>query len=98
MRVFLMSSNNKIVVNIKVIPNSTRFFFEEYDAETNTLRMRVKSKAIKGKANAEILNELRRIFGKDVEIISGKKSGNKRISISAGESAKEKFLSLVKVP
>jgi len=90
-----LMSSNKIVVNIKVIPNSTKFLLEGYDAVTNTLRMRVKSKAIKGKANAETLNGLRRIFGRNVEIVSGEKSRNKRISVSATE---EEFLSLVKAP
>ena len=74
-------SEDKVVVNIKVIPNSPSFQILE-GADRNTLRVRVKSKAMKGKANAELLKELRRTLKDDVEIVSGEKSRDKKISVS----------------
>lgn len=68
------------VLKAKVIPNSDQFRVI-YDTETETLKIKVKSKALKGKANQEIVKELQKFFRNEVMIIKGEKSNKKLISI-----------------
>jgi len=73
--------NENIVLNLKVIPNSSGFEILEFDEEKSFLKIKVKSRPQKGQANNELLKELKKILGK-IKIISGLNSRNKKILIS----------------
>ena len=45
---------------------------------TNSLRIKVAGKALKGQANRELVSELERLLNAKVRIISGEKSRKKR--------------------
>jgi len=59
-------------------------------ATLNALKVRVRSKPIEGKANKEIEQELSRVLGAEVKIISGGKSRNKKIIVK-GKAVVEKL-------
>jgi hypothetical protein len=46
-----------------------------------TIEIRVRSQAKEGKANNEIINEMKRIFQTDVEIVKGTKSNQKTLKV-----------------
>ena len=73
--------NENIVLNLKVIPNSSGFEILEFDEEKSFLKIKVKSRPQKGQANNELLKELKKILG-EIKIISGLNSRNKKILIS----------------
>ncbi|MFH1391308.1 MAG: DUF167 family protein [Candidatus Diapherotrites archaeon] len=65
-------------MNLEVIPNSKEFSIS-LNQWTNALRVKVKGKALKGKANKELIQELEKLFQTKVEIKSGEKSKKKKI-------------------
>ena len=78
-----------VVLKLRVIPNSPAFKLGEFDEPKNELRVKVRSPAQKGKANKEILQELGRVFNSSVEIVKGKKSKQKIVTVDA---SREKVL------
>ena len=70
----------EIILNAKVIPNAKRFEFLE-DENTHEIRIKTKSPAIHGKANQEIVAELKKKFKTNVTILAGHQSRKKKIQI-----------------
>jgi hypothetical protein len=66
-----------MIIEVKVKPNSPKFSINIKDK----IIIHCKSPPEKNKANLEIIKELRKLFKKDIEIISGLKSKNKKILI-----------------
>lgn len=67
-----------VLVDAKVRPGSKDFTISMFDKH---LTIELKSQARDGKANMELVKEMKRYLGKDVKIIRGKRSKNKLILI-----------------
>lgn len=67
----------KIIVNTK----ADKTQIDGYDKDRKAFRLRVKEPPIKDKANKEIIKFFKKSFKKDVKIISGLKSKEKKIKI-----------------
>ena len=70
------------VLAVKVIPNASCSEIVGWEGET--LKVRIKAVAEKGKANEELIRLLAKEFGvpkSGIKILSGKTSRNKRIKI-----------------
>jgi uncharacterized protein (TIGR00251 family) len=67
-----------VLMEVRVRPNARRFALSRKDGQ---LVLEVTSPPQEGKANMEIVKGLRRLFGKDVEIVSGLKSKSKMILV-----------------
>jgi len=74
---YLKKFKDGIILSVKVKPNSLKFSIELNDRVT----IHCKSPPKQGKANIEIIKQLKRIFSRDVTIVSGLKSKNKNIFI-----------------
>jgi uncharacterized protein (TIGR00251 family) len=71
-------------LNILVTPNA-KDFSVSWDESRKTWRVKLRSRAEKGRANAELLRELGYIFGCPVTIISGAANRRKALEINADE-------------
>ena len=67
------------MIKVVVKPNASKFAIKKKD---NYYIVSVKSVAENGKANMELIRELRKFFGRRVRIIRGVKSRKKIIEIS----------------
>jgi len=72
-------SKGGVILRITVTPNSKREFFD-YNEWSGTLHVRVKEKAVDGKANQAVMRLFSGIFG-PCELLSGLKSRKKSILI-----------------
>lgn len=78
-------------LKIRVVPNSNQFKLKE---TKDGFVIYTKSKAEKGKANIEIVQELKRRLRREVRILSGVKSRKKVVEIGGEEKEiLEKFKS-----
>lgn len=68
-----------IFIDVHVVPGSKKTCFS-YDDYTKTLRAKIVSRAMEGKANKELLSCFKRLFG-NAEIYSGAKSRNKTLFV-----------------
>ena len=68
-------------IKICVTTNSKKFAIRGFDEWRNAWLVSVKEKAEKGRANKELISELSRLFGKDMKIVSGKRSKEKIVEI-----------------
>lgn len=68
------------VIDVHVVPNSKAFAIAGMDWNGD-IKIKVKSKANKGKANEELVTELRKRLSAEVEIITGHKSRQKSLLI-----------------
>ncbi len=73
---------------LEVVPNSRKFGIMGFNPWTNSLRVKLASKAQKGMANKEIIESFEKLFHAKTRIVSGEKSRKKKISIT-GISQKE---------
>jgi len=69
-------------IGLEAIPNSKKFGIMGFNPWTNSLRVKVKAKANKGKANDEIIQELEKLFHAKTRIVSGEKSRKKKIAFT----------------
>ena len=69
---------NSVLFMIRVNPSSGRFMIHEKDGK---LLVDVKNKPEKGMVNREVMVNIGKILGKDIEIIKGHKSRDKVIMI-----------------
>ncbi|MCK4327186.1 MAG: YggU family protein [Candidatus Diapherotrites archaeon] len=67
------------VINVRVVPGSKEFQIAGEDEWTGDIKVKVKSKAIEGKANQELVTELGKMLSAEVKIISGHKSRRKAL-------------------
>ncbi len=69
------------ILNAKVLPGK-KLFAVEYDKEKDSLIVKITQVPDKGKANKEIVKELKKLFGTDIEIVFGLKSKEKKIKFN----------------
>lgn len=86
-------SNTNIVV--KVSTGKKRFSLE-WDESEKILKIETKSPPEKGKANKEILKELKKFFEAETYLVSGKTNKNKIIGINLEQKSIFEKLSLLK--
>ncbi len=82
-----------IVLNLDVKANSGKFEICFYAKETNTLKIKVKSKAENNAANLELLKNLSKIFNSNVKILKGFKSRKKVVAVEGSAESLWKSLS-----
>ena len=70
-----------VLVDIEVSPNAPGFKISGYNSWRERIELRIKSLPQKGKANQEIVKELSKLTGKDVEIVLGLKSQQKTLKV-----------------
>lgn len=75
----LLETKQGVVVNVYVKPHSKEF---QILAEEDGLVVDSREPPVKGKVNKELVKELSKLFGANVQIISGQTSKQKRILIS----------------
>ena len=78
---------------ILVVPQGKEFAIIGFDEWNNSLKIRLQEKPEKGKANQELVKELRNFFSAEVEIVKGKKQRQKMLLIHADKKSVEKNLS-----
>ena len=82
----LLQSGDDLLISLDVSPGSKKTLFPAgYNKWRNAIECRIKSPAIEGKANAEIIKTIADYFSvkkNDVIIVSGATSGQKKIRIS----------------
>ena len=76
-----MDAKNCTELNLEVVPNSRQFKVMGFNPWTNSLKIKVKEKALKGNANRAVSQELEKLFHAKTEIISGEKSRKKKILV-----------------
>ncbi|MBU1120670.1 MAG: DUF167 domain-containing protein [archaeon] len=69
------------ILNVHVIPDSKESEVKGFDEWSRSLKVKVREKAMKGKANTELEKKLKKFFGKEVKIIKGEKNKNKKVLI-----------------
>ena len=69
------------ILNAKVLPGK-KLFAVEYDKEKDSLIVKITQVPDKGKANKEIVKELKKFFKTDIEIVFGLKSKEKKIKFN----------------
>ena len=80
-----------VILRLKVAANSSRFELEPCGTD-DLLRVKVCSPARNGKANKELLKQLRNLFDAKVRILKGEKSNKKIVLVQAGsEKVAEKL-------
>jgi uncharacterized protein (TIGR00251 family) len=77
----------KTIINVHIITGSKEFKIE-FVEWLNVFKIKLKSKAVKGKANKELIERLEKIFNSKVKIVSGIKNSKKKLLIE-GKSFKE---------
>jgi len=68
-------------IEVIVKPNSSKNEIVYYDKENNILKINIKEKAEKGKANKELINFLKKYFKKNIEIVKGTNTKKKIIKL-----------------
>jgi len=89
----LKESLQGCLMPVQVISEGKEFALIGFDEWNQALKIRVSKKREKGKANKELLKELRGIFGAEVEIIKGEKSRQKTLLVHAKKARVLKSLS-----
>lgn len=79
-----------VVIEVRVKPSSGRFRLTEREG---VIILEVTSPPVEGRANTEIVKTLKKMTGKDVQILRGLKSKSKTILIS--DSTIEEVKSLI---
>ncbi len=74
-------SKDGVLIDLTVSPNAKKTEMVGYNEWRKTIEVRVKSPPKGGKANAELIEFFRRIFGCNVEIVRGQTSTHKTILI-----------------
>jgi len=72
---------NDILLRVKVSPNSSKFEIGEVNRWRDCLEISLSSEPKRGEANRELLDELKSRLEKDVSLVGGGKSRNKRVRI-----------------
>ena len=86
MEKFFTETGQGIVLNLHVIPGSRITCFGSFMPWKGAIRIKVRKTAVKGKANKEVLQLLKKMFNKEVELVAGLKSHDKKILVKVGES------------
>jgi len=70
---------NSLEIGLEVVPNSRKFGIMGFNPWTNSLRVKVRAKPQKGRANDEITQELEKLFHANLRIIAGEKARKKKL-------------------
>ena len=65
------------IITVRIVPGSKAFAVAGEDEWTGETKIKVKSKAMGGKANQELLTELGRLLSAKVKIVTGHKARHK---------------------
>lgn len=79
----IKQTENGILIEVKVKPNSKRFALTRKNEQ---LVLEVTSPPKEGKANLDIVKGLKRMLGRDVKIVKGLKSKEKVIFVKSATS------------
>jgi uncharacterized protein (TIGR00251 family) len=74
----IQETGNGVLISFRVNPHSGGFGFTE---RSGRLVLDLKSRPERGMANAEIVSGLGRLFGRDVEIVRGRRSRDKAVLV-----------------
>lgn len=74
-----------VFLQVMVSTEGSEFALIGFDEWANALKVRLRSKAEKGKANQELVEKLEKIFNAKVEVLNGKKSRKKRLLVKASK-------------
>ncbi len=72
-------------VNVHVIPNAKEFKLVSWDRSDNTLKVKVKSKPEGGKANRDLITNLKKVFKCNLKILHGERYRDKVILFDCSE-------------
>lgn len=89
----LAETRQGTLLPVQVVPQGKKFAVIGFDEWLGALKIRLRAKAEKGKANQELVEELRKIFSAEVEIIAGEKSQRKKLLVKARKESVLKSLS-----
>ena len=81
------------LLNVRVFPGSKEFSIE-FDEAENSLKVRLKEKAIQGKANKALLKTLKKALKKPARIVAGALSHDKKVFVEG--TTKESALDWLK--
>ncbi len=84
-----------ILLNVKVSPGSKEFSME-FDEAEKLLKVRLKEKAIKGKANQGLLKALRKALKTPAQIVAGRRSPDKKVFVEGIDEKRARELLLRK--
>lgn len=79
----IRQTENGVLIEVKVRPNSKRFALVKKEDQ---LILEVVSPARAGKANLEIVKGLKRLFGREVEIVKGLRERRKVILVKGAKT------------
>ncbi len=82
-----------ILLPVLVVPQGKEFAIIGFDEWNNSLKIRLSKKPEKGKANQELVKELRKFFSAKAEIVKGKKQRQKMLLIHTDKKSVQKSLS-----
>ena len=80
------------LLDVEITANSKAFEVVGFDEWSKRLRLKVTEQPLKGKANKEIIKELKKLVGADVLIVKGQKASKKTILIKASPEEVKKRL------
>jgi len=82
--------SQKVVLKLHVITNAHSFGIISCNEKGNSIKLKVKEKAIRGKANLEIIKQLGKILQSEVRLLRGAKSKQKELLV-LGKTKQEIF-------
>ena len=77
-----MTGENSFELGLEIVPNSKGFATMGFNPWTGSLRVKVRAKALEGRANEELASELGKLLGARIRIIAGEKSRKKKILVT----------------
>jgi len=83
-----------ILMDVTVSPNAKRNEVAGYNEWRGSIEVKVKAPPRDGKANAELVRFLSKLFGVEVEIVKGKTSNQKTVLVKGME--KEKVIEILR--
>lgn len=90
----IKDAEDGVLISLHVSANSKEVSFS-YNEWRRVIEVKIKSPAMEGKANRELLSIFREIFG-EAEMVSGEKSRNKVLKVKGDkESVLEKLRELI---
>jgi hypothetical protein len=84
-----------VLIDVEITPNARKNEFGGINAWRKRVIIKIKAQPVDGKANKEIVKFLKKIFKKDIEIVSGLTSSQKTIYIDGID--KKEILKLLNI-
>lgn len=80
----VLETKEGCILEVSVKPRSKRFGIE---IQGDEIIVRSREEPVKGRVNREIINELSRLFAREVELVSGFSSKEKRLLIKGAKKS-----------